>query len=68
MSMVMSTVAAVEADDQASETLEPATDALEEQGESMQFPPSILVLPLTERLLGGDELPKDVKSRKSAPK
>ena len=53
MSMVMSTVAAVEADDQASETLEPATDALEEQGESMQFPPSILVLPLTERLLGG---------------
>ena len=53
MSMAISTVAAVEADDQASETLEPATDALEEQGESMQFPPRMLVLPLTERLLGG---------------
>ena len=51
MSMALSTVAEVEADDQASETLEPATDALEEQGDSS--PANVLVLPLTERLLGG---------------
>ena len=48
-------VATVEAEDQASETLEPATDALEEQGESKQFPPRMLALPqpLAERLFVG---------------
>lgn len=54
MSMT-SPVAAVEVVDQAaSETLEPATEALDEQGESIQLPPpKTLVLPLTERLLVG---------------
>ena len=49
-------VATVEAEDQASETLDPATDALEEQGESKQFPSRFrlaLPHPLAERLLGG---------------
>ena len=49
-------VATVEAEDQASETLDPATDALEEQGESKQFPSRLrlaLPHPLAERLLGG---------------
>ena len=44
-------VAEVEADDQASETLEPATDALDEHGDSS--PANVVVLPLTERLFGG---------------
>ena len=50
-------VATVEAEDQASETLDPATDALEEQGESKQFPSRMLALPhpLAERLFGGAE-------------
>ena len=49
---VISVMAAVEAVDQASDTDDPATDALEEQGESKPLP-RMLVLPLTERLLGG---------------
>lgn len=57
MSIMSDPVAAVEVVDQAaSDTLEPATEALEEQGESKQFPPlRILVLPLTDRLLVGAE-------------
>ena len=49
---VISVIAAVEAVDQASDTDDPATDALEEQGESKPLP-RMLVLPLTERLLVG---------------
>ena len=41
----------MEAEDQASETLEPATEALEEQGDSS--PAKLVVLPLMERLFGG---------------
>ena len=44
-------MAEVEAEDQASETLEPATEALEEQGDSS--PAKLVVLPLMERLFGG---------------
>ena len=48
----ISVVAAVEAVDHTSETQDPATEALDEQGESRPLP-RMLVLPLTERLLVG---------------
>ena len=51
----ISLVAAVEAEDHASDTELPATEAREEQGESRQLLPSTLVLPLTERLFVGAE-------------
>ena len=60
-----SPVAAVEAVDQASETLDPATEALEEQGESRQLLPRTLVLPLTERLfVGAENLKNSIDNRK----
>ena len=45
-------MAAVEAVDQTSDTQDPATEALEEQGESRPLP-RMLVLPLTDLLLVG---------------
>lgn len=49
---VTSVAAAVEAVDHTSDTQDPATEALEEHGESRPLP-RMLVLPLTERLFVG---------------
>lgn len=57
MSNISDPVTEVEVVDHTSETLEPATEALEEHGESWPVP-KMLVLPLTDRLLVG------AKSRK----
>ena len=51
----VSPVAEVEVVDQTSETLEPATEAREEQGESWPVP-KMLVLPLTDLRFVGAEI------------
>ena len=60
MSIISDPVAEVEVVDHTSETLEPATEALEEHGESWPVP-KMLVLPLTDLLLVGAERRKKVE-------
>ena len=54
MSIISEPATEVEVVDHTSETLEPATEALEEHGESRPVP-KMLVLPLTDLLLVGAE-------------
>ena len=60
MSIISDPVAEVEVVDHTSETLEPATEALEEHGESWPVP-KMLVLPLTDRLLVGAKSRKKIE-------
>lgn len=60
MSNISDPVTEVEVVDHTSETLEPATEALEEHGESWPVP-KMLVLPLTDRLLVGAKSRKKIE-------